>query len=147
MEIKVRSGSKERYEVLSDGGVVLLRAGSGHGLRRRLRRAFRLYRGLGFAWVVDDPAAADISLPEWQAVVCAASLPAAVVVEERGLLATKEKSARLAQAGGLLGVFTKKELALTWARRQALVFLPESELRIQGLVAPLHKRGPVATGQ
>ena len=142
----VKAGYRERKEVLCDGGVVLLRPGGSTDVRWRLRRAFRLWHGCAFAWLIDDRAL-ELTLSQWHCVVGAGMLPAAVVVPAARLQSEKEKSARLAQAGGLLGVFLDREQAMAWLRRQALVYLHEASWRMKSLVVPLHKRGRDEWGQ
>lgn len=121
--------------MLCDGGVLLV--SNVNRLRHDVRNALQIEGGAVFSWVLNaDQCAPDVTaaLAEWRELVNWQTLPAGIVVPACQLAGMREISAQLALAGGVLGVFTELGPALTWARRQALVFAAEAGLRIRATV-------------
>ena len=130
------------------GGVVLVTSPGLEGLESAVKEAACENETDLYALVMDMRG--DCLVPFggthdlWGRLVRGGSLPMAVVVREDDYAGMLELSTRLAQDGGLLGVFCELSRAIAWAQRQALVFAPEAGRRIQALVGrvrmPVHER-------
>lgn len=125
--------------MLCDGGVLLL--GKVNRLREEVRCALQSGRGEVYSWVLDASSGPSVAnaYAEWSDLVGWETLPAGVVIPVRELAGMKELSARLALSGGVLGVFTELQPALTWARRQAIVFVAEVGWRNQAAAGTSRK--------
>lgn len=125
-------------------------------LARAVRRMFALgARGVAFAWLLDarvihrglgrlEQLMLDRQL---RRLVRYDTLPCALVVRAELLEWGRGLACALARMGGVLGVFTQEDRALSWAHGQAMVFCREANWRTEGIARTLHKPVPGPLGQ
>lgn len=125
-------------------------------LARAVRRMFALGAGgVAFAWLLDaregrgcfsrlERLGIERQLAQ---LVRHDTLPCALVVHSELLEWGRELARGLARMGGVLGVFTQEDRALSWAHGQAMVFCREANWRTEGIAGTLRKPAPVPLGQ
>ncbi|WP_156516939.1 hypothetical protein [Delftia sp. GW456-R20] len=106
---------------------------------RRVRRASEGMQGHVFTCVLDARVGLEVDRVAWDRLVNHAVMPLGLVVSAVQLEKAREIAARLAQVGGVLGVFTDVKCAVTWARRQSIVFAGGAGSRTQEIGRTLRR--------
>lgn len=113
----------------------------------RVRRASESMLGHIFTCVLDARFGLEVDQVAWNRLVNHTTMPLGLVVSEVQLKKAREMAARLALAGGVLGVFTEVESAITWARRQSIVFAGGAGSRSQEIGHTLRRTSLLQVGR